>query len=103
MRRLVTQITFAQVRISGGDIRRIGDDEVEALASQGGEPVGGNERDVVDREPRGIALRQRERRNRPVGADDLRSSPRSRNGERNRARPGAQIHDARIAIGHQTR
>ncbi len=98
LRRLVTQIAFGEMRIAGGDIRRVAGDEIEALAAPMRRTSRTRERDIADAKSLGIARRQRERRSRNVGADDARLAPRGGDRQRHRTRSGAEVENTRLAI-----
>ena len=61
-RRLEAQIAFVQMRVARFDVGRIADDQIEALASQRGEPAAMAEFDVGDVVSPGILASDGERR-----------------------------------------
>ncbi len=89
--RLETHIVTQQVRIVVGDIRRIGNDEIEAMPGQRREPVAFEEASVGDGQLPGIGLREGHGVRGEIDAGDPPARAFAGKGQRDGAGTGAQI------------
>ncbi|MCY1437055.1 hypothetical protein D9M71_532040 [compost metagenome] len=88
---LETHVTLCQVRVLGGDIGRVADDQGEALLAEGGKPVALDEAGIVQPEPGAVALGELHGGGYPVHAHDLPARAFAGQGQRDGAGAGAEV------------